>query len=103
MEIPGPVHADHCGHKQEEYVGSITVIERKEDTTFTFTDVDVYVYGRNQAMCLRFGEHGDYLGTTIRSVVGYEPQCAITKQGLRYLAERGGFAFVQTAVEKTFG
>jgi hypothetical protein len=91
----GPIHPNDCGHGSHEYFGSIEVFEVNDDGTYRTTPVDVYVHGNDrQCLCIRHGRDGDYIGTTIRGVVGYGPACPLTKQALVYLAERGHFAFV---------
>ena len=98
-EIEGPVHQNDCDHKSDEYIGSILVFEIQDDGCVRQTPVDVYVHGNNECLCIRYGRHGDYVGTTIRSVVGYSPQCPLTKQALHWLSTRGHFAFRRTKSE----
>lgn len=57
-EIRGPVYKDRCGHPQESYVGSFSIIQKKEKE-YLDKKYDLYIYENNRILgaeaCIRYG------------------------------------------------
>ena len=74
--IEGPVHANPCEHKDDEYVCSFEYTDRRGDNGRWFSEqIDMYVVSRpgdqtGQSVCLRFGnEPSEYYSGPLQMIL----------------------------------
>lgn len=86
---------DCCGHKDEEYVGTIETVERR-DNTLQEVWYDVYVFADSvtgHSICVRYGnEPGEYLSPGDITMM-MRSNRAIYSLALSLIIEKGIFKY----------